>query len=30
LAPAEAALHESMRDVVKDVHYSLTPREAKV
>jgi RNA polymerase primary sigma factor len=30
LAPAEAALHESMRDVVKDVLDSLTPREAKV
>jgi RNA polymerase primary sigma factor len=27
---AEAALHESMRDVVKDVLDSLTPREAKV
>ena len=30
LAPSEAALHESMRDVVKDVLDSLTPREAKV
>jgi len=30
LAPAEAALHGSMRDVVKDVLDSLTPREAKV
>jgi RNA polymerase primary sigma factor len=30
LAPAEAALHESMRDVVKDILDSLTPREAKV
>jgi RNA polymerase primary sigma factor len=30
LAPAEAALHESMRGVVKDVLDSLTPREAKV
>jgi RNA polymerase primary sigma factor len=30
LAPAEAALHESIRDVVKDVLDSLTPREAKV
>ncbi|MBU3641057.1 RNA polymerase sigma factor RpoD [Polynucleobacter sp. Fuers-14] len=30
LAPAEAALHDSMRDVVKDVLDSLTPREAKV
>ncbi|WP_411800526.1 RNA polymerase sigma factor RpoD [Cupriavidus respiraculi] len=29
-APAEAALHGSMRDVVKDVLDSLTPREAKV
>src|SRR5690554_1906298 len=30
LAPADAALHESMRDVVKEVLDSLTPREAKV
>jgi RNA polymerase primary sigma factor len=30
LAPAEAELHDSMRDVVKDVLDSLTPREAKV
>ena len=30
LAPAEAALHESMRDVVKEVLDSQTPREAKV
>ncbi len=30
LAPAEAALHDSMRDVAKDVLDSLTPREAKV
>ena len=30
LADDEAALHESMRDVVKDVLDSLTPREAKV
>ncbi|MDO3540451.1 RNA polymerase sigma factor RpoD [Ralstonia pseudosolanacearum] len=30
LAPAEAALHGSMRGVVKDVLDSLTPREAKV
>jgi len=30
LAPADAALHDSMRDVVKDVLDSLTPREAKV
>jgi RNA polymerase primary sigma factor len=30
LAPAEAALHNSMRDVVKEVLDSLTPREAKV
>ncbi|MGC1443197.1 MAG: RNA polymerase sigma factor RpoD [Burkholderiaceae bacterium] len=30
LAPSEAALHESMRDVVKEVLDSLTPREAKV
>ncbi|QDQ86848.1 RNA polymerase sigma factor RpoD [Alcaligenaceae bacterium SJ-26] len=30
LAPAEAALHGSMRDVVKEVLDSLTPREAKV
>ncbi|QGS29655.1 RNA polymerase sigma factor RpoD [Cupriavidus metallidurans] len=30
LAPAEAALDGSMRDVVKDVLDSLTPREAKV
>lgn len=30
LAPAEAALHDSMRDVVKDVLDSLAPREAKV
>ena len=30
LAPADAALHGSMRDVVKDVLDSLTPREAKV
>ncbi|MEZ5651825.1 MAG: RNA polymerase sigma factor RpoD [Burkholderiaceae bacterium] len=30
LAPAEAALHDSMRDVVKEVLDSLTPREAKV
>ena len=30
LVPAEAALHGSMRDVVKEVLDSLTPREAKV
>jgi RNA polymerase primary sigma factor len=30
LAPAEAALHDSMRGVVKDILDSLTPREAKV
>ena len=30
LAPADAALHASMRGVVKDVLDSLTPREAKV
>ncbi|BBB59729.1 hypothetical protein UNDKW_1456 [Undibacterium sp. KW1] len=30
LAPADAALHASMRNVVKDVLDSLTPREAKV
>lgn len=30
VAPADAALHGSMRDVVKDVLDSLTPREAKV
>lgn len=30
LAPADAALHDSMRDAVKDVLDSLTPREAKV
>lgn len=30
LAPSDAALHESMRDVVKEVLDSLTPREAKV
>jgi RNA polymerase primary sigma factor len=30
LAPADAALHGSMRDVVKSVLDSLTPREAKV
>ena len=30
LAPADAALHASMRYVVKDVLDSLTPREAKV
>ena len=30
LAPADAALHGSMRDVVKEVLDSLTPREAKV
>ncbi|WP_080418946.1 RNA polymerase sigma factor RpoD [Burkholderia ubonensis] len=30
VAPADAALHASMRDVVKDVLDSLTPREAKV
>ena len=30
LLPAEAALHGSMRDVVKEVLDSLTPREAKV
>jgi len=30
LAPAEAALHNSMRDVVKEVLDTLTPREAKV
>ncbi len=30
LAPADAALHVSMRNVVKDVLDSLTPREAKV
>ena len=30
LAPADAALHASMRGVVKDILDSLTPREAKV
>jgi RNA polymerase primary sigma factor len=30
LAPGDAALHGSMRDVVKEVLDSLTPREAKV
>ncbi|MDR4124953.1 RNA polymerase sigma factor RpoD [Yanghanlia caeni] len=30
LSPAESALHGSMRDVVKEVLDSLTPREAKV
>ncbi|MDU0810526.1 MAG: RNA polymerase sigma factor RpoD [Burkholderia sp.] len=30
IAPSDAALHASMRDVVKDVLDSLTPREAKV
>ena len=30
LAPAEAALHDSMREVVKEILDSLTPREAKV
>jgi RNA polymerase primary sigma factor len=30
LAPVDAALHASMRNVVKDVLDSLTPREAKV
>jgi len=30
LAPTDAALHDSMRDVVKEVLDSLTPREAKV
>ncbi len=30
LAPAEAALHNSMHEVVKEVLDSLTPREAKV
>lgn len=30
LAPSDAALHDSMRDVVKEVLDSLTPREAKV
>ncbi len=30
LAPQEAALHDSMRDVVKGILDSLTPREAKV
>src|SRR4029078_128807 len=30
VAPADAALHASRRDVVKDVLDSLTPREAKV
>ncbi len=30
VSPADAALHASMRDVVKDVLDSLTPREAKV
>ncbi len=30
VAPADAALHASMRDVVKDVLDSLAPREAKV
>ncbi len=30
LAPSDAALHGSMRDVVKEVLDSLTPREAKV
>jgi RNA polymerase primary sigma factor len=29
LAPSDAALHASMRGVVKDVLDSLTPREAK-
>lgn len=30
LAPSDAALHASMRNVVKDILDSLTPREAKV
>ncbi|MBI5786625.1 MAG: sigma-70 family RNA polymerase sigma factor, partial [Rhodocyclales bacterium] len=30
LAPMEAALHGSMREIVKEVLDSLTPREAKV
>src|ERR1700678_24495 len=30
MGPAESSLHASMRDVVKDVLDSLTPREAKV
>ena len=30
LAPSDAALHDSMREVVKEVLDSLTPREAKV
>src|ERR1700712_76489 len=30
VAPADAALHSGMRDIVKDVLDSLTPREAKV
>lgn len=30
MAPADAALHSGLRDVVKDVLDSLTPREAKV
>ena len=30
VAPSEAALHMSIRDVVKEVLDSLTPREAKV
>ena len=30
LAPMEAALHASMRNVIKEVLDSLTPREAKV
>ena len=30
LAPVEAAMHAGLRDVVKDILDSLTPREAKV
>ncbi len=30
LAPAEAAMYESLRDVTKDILETLTPREAKV
>ena len=30
LAPAEAAMYESLRDVTKDILDTLTPREAKV
>ena len=30
LAPAEAAMYDSLRDVTKDILDTLTPREAKV